>query len=75
MAELGIHPLVMAALRRDLGEAEFKLRRLESEMNTVPAGARSTMGTLRLAKRVKELQRVCESWQRVVQLGATVKES
>lgn len=63
---MNAHPIVLAALRRDAGEAEFKLRRLESELKTVPAGARATMATMRLAKRVREAQQVFESWTRLV---------
>lgn len=71
MEHVGTHPLVQAALRQDMAEAEFKLRRLESELNTVPAGARSTMSHLRLTKRVAEAETVYRSWQRVVQLAVT----
>lgn len=66
-----IHPLVLSALRRDMGEAEFKLRRLESELATVPAGARATMSTLRLTKRIAEAKAVHRSWQRLVQLAGS----
>lgn len=66
---MSVHPIVLAALRRDMGEAEFKLRRLESELKTVPAGARATMATLRLTKRVEEARQIHESWQRLVQLA------
>lgn len=71
MERIGTHPLVLAALRQDMGEAEFKLRRLESELNTVPAGARSTMGHLRLTKRVAEAETIYRSWQRVVARATT----
>lgn len=60
---MSVHPIVLAALRRDMGEAEFKLRRLESELKTVPAGARATMATLRLTKRVEEARLILASWE------------
>lgn len=71
MEHLEIHPLVQAALKQDMAEAEFKLRRLESELNTAPAGSRATMGHLRLAKRVAEAQSICDSWKRMVQMAVT----
>jgi len=63
---MAVHPLVLAALRRDLGEAEFKLRRLESELASTPAGARSSMSTLRLHKRTEEARQIHSSWSDLV---------
>lgn len=66
---MSAHPIVLAALRRDMGEAEFKLRRLESEWRAVPAGAKATMSTMRLTKQIAEAKAIHESWQRLVLLA------
>lgn len=57
-----IHPLVKADINRSLGEARFKVQMLEMEYRTLPAGAKSTMSTLRLHKRLEEAKNVAESW-------------
>lgn len=54
-----------------MGEAEFKLRRLESELKTVPAGARASMSTLRLTKRIQEAREVHAAWQSMVVMAIT----
>lgn len=61
-----VHPLVLAELRRSKAEAEFKLARLESEYKSIPAGAKSTMSTLRLHRRIQELTRVWAAWDMIV---------
>ncbi len=64
----GLHRLVMADLRKSLAAAEYRAEALRSQRDataTVSRGQQSA--ALALGKRLREADRIAESWRQVVQ--------
>lgn len=61
-----IHPLVKADINRSLAEARFKVEMLEMEYRALPAGAKSSMSTLRLHRKLEEARFVAGTWGAVL---------
>jgi len=58
----GVHPIVLATIRKHRAEAELTLARLESAGRTVPAMTRSNTEMSRNARRIREAQNILAAW-------------
>lgn len=61
----GVHPIVLATIRKHRAEAELMLARLESAGRTVPAMTRSSIEMNRNARKVREARDILAAWKSV----------